>query len=169
MGSRKLWGWLLVAFGVAWLVVSTVLLMRLRVAEGVGMPGYLRAIWTFVPALMPVGIGAWLLARRRGGPTLEERSIRDVLAALLRKDAVTAEEIARELDLSEERVRGAVEDLVREGHIAGYIEPETGKIHVMDPAQTQPEACPACGGAMEAPGVTGTCPNCGSDVLRPGV
>jgi hypothetical protein len=127
------------------------------------------ALWTFLPAMLPLGIGLVLLMSDYAAtaPERRQQSIDRVATALVERGGVTPEELGEELDLDHNFTREAVSELIEEGRLLGYIEPGSGRIQAMDPTLVRADACPACGGAIEAPGPAKDCPHCASRLLLP--
>lgn len=170
MGSRKAWGCGCLGCGGLWVVLSTLAMLAFQSLGATDPPGHGSwAIVAFLPAMLPVVIGFVLLMAeyQATAPERRQQSIDRVATALAEQDGMTAEEIARELDLSHSFTREAVAELIADGRLTGYIEAGTGRIHAMDPMQVSPEQCPACGEALLGEGARVTCPECGSRVLRP--
>jgi len=113
-------------------------------------------------------VGVFLIVRgqREAAAMAVVRQQKKLLGMIHAQGRVSVGEAALELDVSRDRLKEWVYDLVNKRLFTGYVNWDDGDLISVDAAKMDTSKCPRCGGAMELVGKgVVECPYCGTEIF----
>jgi len=172
VGSGRVVGLILVVIGIlTCLIGSTVAISSVQSAGAQGTTGgmVLGIAFSALPALLFVGVGAYLFTRGRAEATqmAEVAKQKKILNIVMTRGKATISDIVLEMGTNTEQVKAWIYDLVGKGLFSGYVNWNDGILYSKQASQMREGGkCPNCGGQLELSGKgVISCPFCGSEIF----
>ena len=172
VGSGRVVGLILVVIGIlTCLIGSTVAISSVQSAGAQGTTGgmVLGLAFSALPALLFVGVGAYLFTRGRAEATqmAEVAKQKKILNIVMTRGKATISDIVLEMGTNTEQVKAWIYDLVGKGLFSGYVNWNDGILYSKQASQMREGGkCPNCGGQLELSGKgVISCPFCGSEIF----
>jgi len=131
--------------------------------------GFLLGLALVAVLVLPMlGGGAFLLVRGRGEAQQFARAEeqKKILNIVQTQGQVDVAQVAIEMDVSRDRVKEHIYDLVGKGLFTGYINWDEGVLYARQASDMRTAKCPNCGGIRELVGKgIIMCPYCGSELF----
>ena len=172
VGSGRVVGLILVVIGIlTCLIGSTVAISSVQSAGAQGTTGgmVLGIAFSALPALLFVGVGAYLFTRGRAEATqmAEVAKQKKILNIVMTRGKATISDIVLEMGTNTEQVKAWIYDLVGKGLFSGYVNWNDGILYSKQASQIREGGkCPNCGGQLTLAGKgVVTCQYCGTDIF----
>lgn len=168
VGQGRIIGGLMVVAALALMLVVGVWLVA-NLAEGtLRISGAaLGVVLVLIVAAPLLGGGAFLFVRGREEVQqfAEVAKERQILNMVLTRGKLRISDAAIEMDLSRDKIKEYVHDLVGKGLFTGYINWNDGVLYAKEASEMR-RKCPNCGGELELAGKgVFECPYCGTEIF----
>jgi DNA-directed RNA polymerase subunit RPC12/RpoP len=168
VGQGRIIGGLMVAAALA-LMLAIGVWLATNLAEGtLRISGAAFGIVLVLIVVTPLlGGGAFLFARGReeAQQFAEVAKERKVLNMVLTRGQLRISDAALEMDLSRDKIKEYIHDLVGKGLFTGYINWNDGILYAKEASEMR-RKCPNCGGELELAGKgVFECPYCGTEIF----
>ncbi len=168
-GQGKTIGLVLIAASLLMVAVMSVFLFS-GLAEGRLRPsGFLLGLAVVLLLALPLlaaGILFTVRGRSESQQFAEAEKQKQILNMVLTRGQVNVREVVIEMNLSRDKVRDYLYDLVGKGLFTGYINWDEGILYTRQAGEMRTTKCPNCGGVREVVGKgVVQCPYCGVDLF----
>ncbi len=166
MSTSRLTGVMLTVFGGMVGVLAVVWLFTNDDLEGPArILGLAIALVVLVAPLLGAGIYLLAFGGQQARQEVEAARQRKLLNAIQTRGQVTLDELAIELQLPRDQIKGMVYDLVGLGVFSGYVNWQEGRLYSSDAAHLRElTQCPNCGGDITLSGKgVASCRFCGTE------
>ncbi len=169
IGQGRVVGVILIVIGLIIALAITLWLLS-GLAEGaLRHSGFtLGLVVALILAIPFLAAGGYLFVRGRAearqlAELKRERRVLDVVQA---HGQVRVADIALEMGLTRDQVKGYIYDLVGKGLFVGYINWDEGVLYSKQASELPRDKCPNCGGELELAGKgVVRCPYCGTEIF----
>ncbi|MBC7232168.1 MAG: zinc ribbon domain-containing protein [Chloroflexi bacterium] len=168
-GQGRIVGLLLVIFALVIILIGGLFLASGLKEGGLRVSGFLLGLAVVLILALPLlGGGVFVLIRGRSearqfAQAAQEKKILNIVRT---QGQVNISDLVLEMNLTRERVKGYIYDLVGKGLFTGYINWDDGVLYAREAAEMQTTKCPNCGGIREVVGKgIVKCPYCGSELF----
>jgi hypothetical protein len=171
MGSGRTVGVILMAIGAILGVAILAWLLAGQSEGGLRATGLALGVVLLLILVAPfLGGGAYMFTKGQGEAKefAEVEKEKRLLNMVLTQGKVLLPNAAVEMNLSLDKVKAYVYDLVGKGLFTGYIDWKSSTLYAADAAKIGSTTCPNCGGVRELVGKgTVKCPYCGAEIFLP--
>lgn len=139
-------------------------------AESTGAKaGYVLGLCLFSLPFFAVGLYFLLTSRTEMKVESQADKERTILNAVMTRGRVSVADLAIESNLTRDKVKQNVYDLIGKDLFRGYVNWEKGELVSAEAAQIKEDTCPNCGGKVELAGKgLVRCPYCGTETYLSG-
>ena len=169
VGQGKVVGWILSILALV-IIVGAGLYLFSGLSEGrLQTSGFLLGLGLVLLLALPLlagGIVALVRGRSEELQFAEAAQEKRILNMVRTKGQVNVADVVIEMNLSRDKVRDYIYDLVGKGLFTGYINWDDGILYAREAAEMRSTKCPNCGGVREVVGKgVVRCPYCGSELF----
>jgi len=168
VGQGRTVGLILILVAVIFIVAAGLYLYSGR-GNRLDNSAFLLGLALVVILASPVlGAGIYLIMHGRGeeqqfAQAAQEKKILNIVRAHGKADIA---DVALEMNLTRDRIKEYIYDLVGKGLFTGYINWDEGVLYAREAAEMRTTKCPNCGGVRELVGKgIVKCPYCGSELF----
>lgn len=169
VGQGKTVGVILIVVAVVILLVAGLFLLS-GVSEGrLRGSGFLLGFGLALVLALPLLAGGVFVFVRGQSETQEFAEVekeKRILNMVQTRGQLNVSDVAIEMKLTRDQVKGYIYDLVGKGLFTGYINWDEGVLYARQAAEMRTTKCPNCGGVREVVGKgIVKCPYCGSELF----
>ncbi len=169
VGQGKTLGLILIFVGLAVGLVLTVWLGSALAEGSLRTSGFYLGLALLVVLVLPFLAVGGIIFRRGQAESRDYAQVaqeRKLLNMVTTRGQLAVADAALELDVTRDRLRDMIYDLVGKGLFTGYINWNDGILYAREAAVMRTNKCPNCGGVREVVGKgVVRCPYCGSELF----